>query len=103
MMMHPVITLRKSRMTVSTLFTGSFVHVTGRYIRRVFKHPENIDKRILFITYVGMDSQSLENIQQTIQKYCSFERVYLLQASSSIASNCGAGTLALTFIRKVKG
>ena len=50
-----------------------------------------------------MDRQSLENIQKTIQKYCSFERVYLLQASSSIASNCGAGTLALTFIRKAKG
>lgn len=103
MMMHPLITLRKSKMTVSKLFTGSFAHVTGRYIRSTFKHPENIDKRILFITYVGMDRQSLENIQKTIQKYCSFERVYLLQASSSIASNCGAGTLALTFIRKAKG
>ena len=100
MLMHPVVTLRKGNLAVSTLIIGSFAHVTSRYIRRALKHPETIDKRILFITHVGLDEQSLLNIQKTVQKYCSFERVYVQQASASVASNCGAGTLALVFIRK---
>ena len=59
-----------------------------------------IDRRILFITYVGLDEKKLEYIQELVQQYCPFERIYLQKASSSIASNCGPGTFGLLFVRK---
>ena len=69
-------------------------------MRRVFRDSRSIDRRILFITYAGMDAQRLQYIQELVQQYGSFERVYLQKASSSIASNCGPGAFGLLFMRK---
>ncbi len=100
LMLHPVITLRKSKMAVSGILMGSFAHVTRNYVRRTLKKTKMIDRRILFITYVGLDEKKLEFIQDLVQQYCPFERIYLQKASSSIASNCGPGTFGLMFVRK---
>ena len=79
---------------------GSFSRVAKRYVRKVFANAKNIDRRILFITYAGMDSESLRYIQDLVQQYCPFERVYVQRASSAIASNCGPGSFGLLFMRK---
>lgn len=99
LMLHPVITLRKSKMTVGGILLGSFSRFARSYVRRTLKNPKTIDRRILFITYVGLDDKRLEHIQNLVQQYCPFERIYLQKASSSIASNCGAGTFGLLFAR----
>ena len=100
LLLHPVIMLRKSRMTVSSMELGSFQHVIKGYVRKVLKNARNIDRRILFITYAGMDEKSLEYIQELVRQYCPFERVYLQKASSAIASNCGPGSFGLLFMKK---
>lgn len=99
LMLHPVITLRKSKMTVGGILMGGFSHVARSYVRRTLKNPKTIDRRILFVTYVGLDDKKLEYIQKLVQQYCSFERIYLQKASSSITSNCGPGTFGLLFAR----
>ena len=63
-------------------------------------NTRNIDRRVLFITYAGMDSKKLKYIQNLVQQYCPFERVYLQKASSAIASNCGPGSFGLLFMKK---
>ena len=60
----------------------------------------SIDRRVLFITYAGMDKKRLQYIQDLVGQYCTFERVYLQKASSAIASNCGPGSFGLLFMRK---
>jgi len=100
LLLHPVIVLRKSRMTVRSMELGSFNHVIKGYVRRVLKNARSIDRRILFITYAGMDEKSLEYIQKLVHQYCSFERVYLQKASSAIACNCGSGSFGLLFMKK---
>ncbi len=79
---------------------GDFTHIAKHYIRRILANPRNIDRRILFITYSGMDSEKLQYIQTLVRQYCPFERVYLQKASSSIASNCGPGSFGLLFMKK---
>ncbi len=71
-----------------------------RYVRKVFVNIGSIDRRILFITYAGLDTKSLQYIQELVRQYCPFERVYLQKASSAIASNCGPGSFGLLFMRK---
>ena len=100
LLLHPVIVLRKSRMTVGSMELGSFHHVIKGYVRKALKNARNIDRRILFITYAGMDEKSLEYIQELVRQYCPFERVYLQKASSAIASNCGPGSFGLLFMKK---
>ena len=100
LLLHPVIKLKKSRMVVGSMEMGNFEHVAKRYIRKVLRDTRNIDRRILFITYAGMDEKRLDYIQYLVRQYCPFERVYLQKASSAIASNCGPGSFGLLFMRK---
>lgn len=100
LLLHPIIVLRKSKMVVGSIEMGNFAHVAKRYVRKVLLHPRNIDTRILFITYAGIDEKSLKYIQDLVQQYCPFERVYLQKASSAIACNCGPGSFGLLFMRK---
>ena len=79
---------------------GDFAHMAKGYVRRVFRDSRTIDRRVLFITYAGMDAQRLQYIQDLVQQHGPFERIYLQKASSAIASNCGPGTFGLLFMRK---
>ncbi len=87
-------------MVVGSMEMGNFTHVARSYIRKVLANPRSIDRRILFITYAGMDAKSIQYIQDLVQQYCPFERVYLQKASSAIASNCGPGSFGLLFMKK---
>ena len=71
-----------------------------RYIRKMLLNPKNIDRRILFITYAGLDEEKLQYIQNLVRQYCPFERIYLQPASAAIASNCGPGSFGLLFVRR---
>ena len=87
-------------MTVSSMEMGSFAHVAKSYVRKLLLNTRNIDRRILFITYAGIDSVRIQHIQELVKQYCPFERVYLQKASSAIASNCGPGSFGLLFMKK---
>ena len=100
LLLHPIIVLRKSRMAVGGMEIGDFPRVAKRYVRRVLRDTENIDRRMLFITYAGMDERSLAYIQDLVRQHCQFERIYLQKASAAIASNCGPRSFGLLFMRK---
>ena len=100
LLLHPVISLRKSRMVVCDVATGDFARMARSYVRRVFRDPRRIDRRVLFITYAGMDAQRLQYIQDLVRQHGPFERVYLQKASAAIACNCGPGAFGLLFMRK---
>ena len=100
LLLHPIIVLRKSKMTVGGLGVGDFARVAKSYVRRVFRDSRSVDRRVLFITYSGMDEKRLEYIQELVRQYCPFERVYLQKASSAVASNCGPGSFGLLFMKK---
>lgn len=100
LLLHPVLALKKSRMSVYRMEIGSFPHMAKRYIKKTLQDIGNIDRRILFITYSGMDEQKLQYIQNLVRQYCPFERVYLQKASSAIASNCGPGSFGLLFLKR---
>lgn len=100
LLLHPVLVLRKSKMAVDSMEMGSFNHVAKKYVRKVLQETRSIDRRILFITYSGLDQKKLQYIQNLVQQHCPFERVYLQKASAAIASNCGPGSFGLLFMRK---
>lgn len=100
LLLHPVIELKKSRMVVRGVEMGDFVQMIRHYVRRVLLDARNIDRRILFITYAGLEDRSIAYIQKLVKQYCPFERVYLQKASSAIACNCGSGSFGLLFMRK---
>ena len=103
LLLHPILVLKKSRMTVDRMEVGNFTHVAKKYIRAALQDTGTIDRRILFITYSGMEAKKIQYIQNLVQQYCPFEKVYLQKASSAIASNCGPDSFGLLFMRKDEG
>ena len=99
-LLHPVLKLRKSRLVVGGIKMGGFPRVAKSYVRQLLLDTRNIDRRILFITYSGMDEKKLKYIQDLVQQYCPFERVYLQKATSASASNCGPGSFGLPFMKR---
>ena len=100
LLLHPILVLRKSKMVVGSMEVGDFPRIAKKYVRKVLQETRSIDRRVLFITYAGLDEKKLQYIQNLVRQHCTFERVYLQKASSAIASNCGSGSFGLMFMRK---
>ena len=60
LLLHPVLMLKKSKMVVRRVEMGSFSHMAKRYIKKTLQETRNIDRRILFITYSGLDKEKLQ-------------------------------------------
>ena len=95
LMAKPVLVLRRGKMGVGKVYFGSRQRVWKRYIDSVLRHPESIDPRILFVTYVGISKRDMDWIREQIQKRMKFDRIYFQKASPVIAVNCGHGTFGL--------
>ena len=102
LMARPVLMLKKGRMGVGAVYFGSRERVWKRYIDSVLRRPSEIDRRILFVTYVGINKKNMNWIREQIEKRMEFEKIYFQKASPAIAVNCGAGTFGL-LIRDADG
>ncbi|NBI11632.1 DegV family EDD domain-containing protein [Colidextribacter sp. OB.20] len=100
LLLHPILVLKKSKMVVSSMEMGSFSNVMKKYVKKVLQETKTIDRSTLFITYSGLDREKLQYVQDLVEQYCSFERVYLQKASAAVACNCGPGSFGLFFMRK---
>ena len=100
LLLHPVLVLKKSRMVVGSMEIGGFARTAKKYVRKMLQDSRSIDRRVLILTYSGLDEQKLQYIQSLVQQYCPFERVYLQKASAAVTSNCGPESFGLLFMRK---
>ncbi|MCR5305584.1 MAG: DegV family EDD domain-containing protein [Oscillospiraceae bacterium] len=95
LMARPVLVLRRGKMGVGKVYFGSRQRVWERYIRSVLRRPSEIDRRILFVTYVGINKKNMNWIREQIEKRMKFDKIYFQKASPAIAVNCGSGTFGL--------
>ena len=98
-MIRSVLSFRKGRIGITRVFFGSREHAWDRYISYALKHPQNIDRSMLFITHVGLSRKDLERIRAEVEKRVEFEKVYFQKASASISTTTGPGTFGLLFRR----
>ena len=92
---RPVLTLKRGKMGVGKVYFGPRERAWKRYIGAVLKNPSHIDKRLLFVTCVGLTKRDMDWIRAEIEKKVEFDEIYFRQASPVIAVNCGAGTFGL--------
>ena len=82
---------------------GSMKKAYIDYIRDNFKGKNNIDTRIVFVTYAGCSTKQLREFKEEIMKYQNFERIEFQKASATVSSNCGLGAMGVLYIKKGKG
>lgn len=97
-MVHPVLVLKNSKMMVGAIKIGTQRAVWKKYIESVLDNAGRIDKRLLFITHAGLSHEELQEIEKTVRKKVTFDRVIYQKASPAIAINCGTGAFGLLFM-----
>ena len=96
-MMRPVLRMKNGKISVGRIFFGTQEDSWKNYIDSELRFSQNIDKSLLFVTYVGMRQKDLDMIRDEINKKVQFERIIFQQASPVIALNCGPGTFGLLY------
>ncbi len=97
-MLHPVLVMKNGRISLGGLYFGSREGSWKKYVASALNTINKIDTRILFVTYVGLNSKEKEMIAEEIGKKMKFENIYFHEASSVVAVNCGPGTFGLLFM-----
>ena len=103
LMAKPVLVLKKGKMGVGKIYFGPRERVWKRYIGSVLRNPASLDKRLLFVTCVGLTKHDTDKIREEIEKRAKFDAIYFRQASPAISVNCGPGTFGLLVRDKDKG
>ena len=97
--LNPVLSMKEGKLRCTGLFQGSMLHVYKRFVRKCLKGKRNVDKRVLFISYAGCSSKTLEMIKGEVRKYQDFDVIIEEPTSATITSNCGLGTIGIAFLR----
>ena len=97
LMMRPVLRMKKGKISVGQIYFGSQENSWKKYIASELRFKQNIDKSLLFVTYVGMTQAELDIVKEEIEKKADFERIIFHKASPVIALNCGPGTFGLLY------
>ncbi|MCH5256505.1 MAG: DegV family EDD domain-containing protein [Lachnospiraceae bacterium] len=100
LMLHPVLVLKKSNIKVGAVRIGAKDYVRKKYVNSILNVIGEIDKRMLFITYVGMTKEELEDVVKQVKRKVDFQNIICQKASSAIATHCGPGTVGLLFMMK---
>ncbi len=100
-MLHPVLEMKKGRLTLGGICFGTRERAWDKYIASCLNVAGEIDKSILFITYVGISNRDLEKIKEKALKKVPFEKVYFQKASPAVAVNAGPGTFGLLYKMKM--
>ncbi|MBO4904935.1 MAG: DegV family EDD domain-containing protein [Lachnospiraceae bacterium] len=99
-MFHPVIYMKNGNLSISRFYFGSRQRAWSKYISSALSQVSDIDKRVLFVTYVGLTKKDLDFIKSLVDKKVHFDNIYFQKASPTIAVNSGPGTFGLLFERK---
>ena len=97
--LHPVLYMNHNRLKVWHIEIGNMKRASRRYVRKLLRRREQIDTRVLFLTYAGCSVRQLDELLEEVQKYIGFQNIFLQKASATVSSNCGVGTFGLIFIR----
>lgn len=97
LMIRPVLVMKKGRLKVGKFYLGAKEKVWKKYIDSVLVPNGNIDRSILFVTYVGLTKRDKELIRSYIDERMKFDKIYFQKTSPAIAVNCGEGTFGLLF------
>ena len=97
LMIRPVLVMKNGKLKIGKIYFGSKERAWRKYIDSILMPYNNIDRRILFVTYVGLTNRDKELIRTYIDKRMKFDKIYFQMASPVIAVNCGEGTFGLLY------
>lgn len=97
---HPVLQMRKSRITITGVMLGDMKKVRKQLVRYTLSHKNKIDEGAVFASHVNLSIKEQNELKDTINSCVSFEQLYLNKASFSVACSVGLGAFGLSYFKK---
>lgn len=95
-----VSTADNGAMGVDKKYRGSLEKALSDYVADQLEGRTDIDTRRVFITHSGISEERIALVKELVEKYGSFEEIYITRAGCTISSHCGPNTLGVLFITK---
>lgn len=101
--LHPVLTLRQSRIMIVGARAGNMEYAWKHFLRFHLLRRRRINTDIIIITHVGCTLKQQEMIREEVMRCVPFTKVYIQRASFSNSCNAGIGTIGIAFYTKKQG
>ena len=100
LLLHPVLVMKNNSIKVGSIQIGTREHAREDYISKILWGAKHIDRRVLFLTYAGLNDSELQQIIKQVRKKAEFDKIICQKASSAILTNCGPGSFGLIYMKK---
>ena len=97
---HPWLKFKDNKTAISGLWIGNKKKTYASYIRKAFPANVKPDEDLAFVTYADVPQETLLWVKEEIERYAHFNRIIFQQASASVTSNCGPGTIGILYFTK---
>lgn len=97
LMLHPVLVMKRNKINVGRIIGGTRENSWRKYAKYMLDRFSRVDKKMIFITYVGLTKEELDFITRLVKEKGEFEQIIYQRASSAISINAGPGSFGLMF------
>lgn len=88
------------KMGVGKKYRGSLDKALEQYVQDKLEGRTDIRTDRVFITHSGISEERIALVKQLVEKYQTFDNIYITRAGCTISSHCGPNTLGVLFMTK---
>ena len=98
--LKPCIEVHEGKMSVAKKYRGTLAKAIESYVTDRIKDHDDFDKKRVFITDSGVDTEIVEAVEKLLREYGGFEEIHHTLAGSTISGHCGPGCLGILYYNK---
>ena len=95
--LKPCIEVHEGKMSVAKKYRGTLAKAIESYVTDRIKDHDDFDKKRVFITDSGVDTEIVETVEKLLREYGGFEEIHHTLAGSTISGHCGPGCLGILY------
>lgn len=98
--LRPCIEVRDGAMGVARKYRGAYARCLEQYARDRLVGRDDIRPKRIFLTHTKIEPEIVETVRRVLMEAQPFEEIIEAEASCTISSHCGEGTLGVLYIHK---
>lgn len=98
--LHPMVRLRAGRVTLFGLCFGNPYHYAKRYLKRIFKNPEEIDTDFVLLMYTSCSEKLIRYVEKEMRRMVEFKRILVVPTYATVSCDIGSGCFGVVYIKK---
>lgn len=98
--LQPIMTMKNSRFSFAGISCGNKWQKIDQFINKCFRNKDRMSDEVVFIVLAGCEYDVRHQVVEAVKKQMEWKHMYVLRASATVCSNCGAGTFGVAYFNK---